>query len=237
MADDTSQQGEHVEEQRREVERRTSARRSNIKKDYERPTDPTQLHPFDPEYERPTTKPKHGVWSLLDRARAPGKSQEVWLTEEEMPKYRMPEAKPRAPGAKPDENDPVEKNVWNAMEMLGVDNFMVAIRTRCVRNAFMTGLGMGFGMTALRLIMRKSKGAATWGVLTSAGTSSLVFPYCLYKNRLEKSHMQRAVDISQQKKIAAEKKREEDRAARRKAKEEEDQRREEAKRKSTWKFW
>ena len=64
------------------------------------------------------------------------------------------------------------------------------------------------------------------------------YEFCLYKRRLERSHMKRAVEIIDRKKVekeaAAKLKREE----RRKAKEEADRNaEEEAKRKSSWRFW
>lgn len=61
------------------------------------------------------------------------------------------------------------------------------------------------------------------------------YEFCLYKRRLEKAHMKRAVEIIDRKKMEKEAQAELRRKERRRAKEEAD--RVEEERKKSWKFW
>lgn len=79
--------------------------------------------------------------------------------------------------------------------------------------------------------------AANWAVGTFVFASFANYEFCLYRRRLERQHMKRAVEIIDRKKAekeaAAKLKREE----RRRAKEEADRRAEEERRRSWWKVW
>lgn len=129
----------------------------------------------------------------------------------------------------------------------------------CVRESLLTGIGGGFGMFGVRALwggeclfprddeegwewtdyyLAGIPKAANWAVGTFVFAAWGNYEFCLYKRRLERSHMKRAVEIIDRKKVekeaAAKLKREE----RRKAKEEADRKaEEEAKRKSSWRFW
>jgi cytochrome c oxidase assembly protein subunit 20 len=62
------------------------------------------------------------------------------------------------------------------------------------------------------------------------------YEFCLYRRRLEKAHMKRAVEIMDRKKAEKEAAAQAKREERRRLKEEADRKAEEAKKKS-WKFW
>lgn len=63
------------------------------------------------------------------------------------------------------------------------------------------------------------------------------YEFCLQKRRIEQSHMKRAVEIMDRKKVEKEQAMQAKREARRKAKEEADRLEEEKSWKSSWKFW
>jgi cytochrome c oxidase assembly protein subunit 20 len=63
------------------------------------------------------------------------------------------------------------------------------------------------------------------------------YEFCLYKRKLEKAHMKRAVEIIDRKKAEKEAAAKAKRDERRRLKEEEDKRIEEAMKKKSWKFW
>jgi cytochrome c oxidase assembly protein subunit 20 len=80
--------------------------------------------------------------------------------------------------------------------------------------------------------------AANWAVGTFAFASLANYEFCLYRRRLERQHMKRAVEIIDRKKVEKEAEARKKREERRAAKEEEDRRaEEEAKNKGRWKFW
>jgi cytochrome c oxidase assembly protein subunit 20 len=62
------------------------------------------------------------------------------------------------------------------------------------------------------------------------------YEFCLYRRRLEKAHMKRAVEIMDRKKAEKEAAAQTKREERRRLKEEADRKAEEAK-KQSWKFW
>jgi cytochrome c oxidase assembly protein subunit 20 len=62
------------------------------------------------------------------------------------------------------------------------------------------------------------------------------YEFCLYRRRLEKAHMKRAVEIMDRKKAEKEAAEQAKREERRRLKEESDRKAEEAK-KQSWKFW
>ena len=78
--------------------------------------------------------------------------------------------------------------------------------------------------------------AANWAVGTFIFAGIANYEFCLYRRRLEKAHMKRAVEIIDRKKAEKEAAAQTKRVERRKAKEEADKLAEEAKKKS-WKFW
>jgi cytochrome c oxidase assembly protein subunit 20 len=63
------------------------------------------------------------------------------------------------------------------------------------------------------------------------------YEFCLYRRRLEKAHMKRAVEIIDRKKAEKEAAAQARRDERRKAKEEADRKAEEEAKKKSWKFW
>lgn len=79
--------------------------------------------------------------------------------------------------------------------------------------------------------------AANWAVGTFVFASFANYEFCLYRRRLEKAHMKRAVEIIDRKKVEKEAEREKIRKERRAAKEEAERKAEEAAKRSSWKFW
>jgi cytochrome c oxidase assembly protein subunit 20 len=80
--------------------------------------------------------------------------------------------------------------------------------------------------------------AANWAVGTFVLASFANYEFCLYRRRLERTHMKRAVEIIDRKKVEKEAAAQAKREERRILKEEADKKaEEEAKRKSSWKFW
>ncbi|KAK8254395.1 hypothetical protein HDK77DRAFT_370286 [Phyllosticta capitalensis] len=105
------------------------------------------------------------------------------------------------------------------------------------REAFLAGIGSGFGVGGLMAIWGKPlKKSCNWAVGVFMGTSLLSYEFLRRKRYLEKQYMTQAVEMMDRKKEEKRKKKEEVIAARRKAKEDADRLAEEAK-KRWWKFW
>jgi cytochrome c oxidase assembly protein subunit 20 len=80
--------------------------------------------------------------------------------------------------------------------------------------------------------------AANWAVGTFVFAAFGNYEFCLYRRRLERAHMKRAVEIIDRKKVEKEEAARLKREERRRLKEEADKKAEEdAKRKASWKFW
>jgi cytochrome c oxidase assembly protein subunit 20 len=79
--------------------------------------------------------------------------------------------------------------------------------------------------------------AANWAVGTFVFSGLGAYEFCLYRRRLERAHMKRAVDIIDRKKAEKEAQAEERRKERRRLKEEADRKAEEEAKRSKWKFW
>ena len=80
--------------------------------------------------------------------------------------------------------------------------------------------------------------AANWAVGTFVFAAFGNYEFCLYRRRLERAHMKRAVEIIDRKKAEKEEAAKVKREERRRAKEELDKKAEEAsKRGRGWKFW
>jgi len=75
--------------------------------------------------------------------------------------------------------------------------------------------------------------AANWAVGTFIFAAAANYEFCLYRRRLEKAHMKRAVEIIDRKKAEKEAAAQAKRNERRKAKEEADR----LAKKKSWKFW
>lgn len=78
--------------------------------------------------------------------------------------------------------------------------------------------------------------AANWAVGTFIFAGIANYEFCLYKRRMEKAYMKRAVEIIDRKKAEKEAAAKVKRDERRRAKEEADRKADEAAKKS-WKFW
>ncbi|TGO14697.1 hypothetical protein BTUL_0049g00060 [Botrytis tulipae] len=108
----------------------------------------------------------------------------------------------------------------------------------CARESFLTGIGGGFAMGGIRAIFGAPiPKAANWAVGTFVFSAFGAYEFCLYRRRLERAHMKRAVEIIDRKKAEKEAQAEERRKERRRLKEEADKKAEEAAKKPNWKFW
>ncbi|KAK4497136.1 hypothetical protein PRZ48_011586 [Zasmidium cellare] len=95
----------------------------------------------------------------------------------------------------------------------------------CVRDALLTGMGVGFALAGGRLIFGASLWkACNWAVGTFCAGSTVQYQYCLYKRQAEKEGMMRAIEILNKKDVekkAREQRKESLRQERREAKEKE----------------
>ena len=136
----------------------------------------------------------------------------------------------------------------------------------CVRESLLMGIGGGFGVGGVRallggtslpvpsyfcfwlvlrgivvnniLVAAPIPKAANWAVGTFAFAALANYEFCLYKRRIERQHMKRAVEIIDRKKVQKEAEVRKKREERRAAKEAEDRKAEEAaKKKGSWKLW
>ncbi|KAF8859270.1 hypothetical protein BDZ45DRAFT_704375 [Acephala macrosclerotiorum] len=108
----------------------------------------------------------------------------------------------------------------------------------CVRESLLMGIGGGFGMGGIRALWGAPiPKAANWAVGTFVFAAFANYEFCLYKRRMEKAYMKRAVEIIDRKKAEKEAAAKAKRDERRKLKEEEDKRAEEAAKNKGWKFW
>jgi len=106
----------------------------------------------------------------------------------------------------------------------------------CVRESFLMGIGGGFGIGGVRALWGAPiPKAANWAVGTFIFAGIANYEFCLYRRRLERAHMKRAVEIIDRKKAEKEAAAKVKREERRRAKEEADRIEEERKRR--WKFW
>ena len=79
--------------------------------------------------------------------------------------------------------------------------------------------------------------SANWAVGTFVFAAFANYEFCLYRRRLERAHMKRAVEIIDRKKVEKEEAARVKREERRRAKEEQDRLAEEAAKRKSWKFW
>ncbi|KAL2072030.1 hypothetical protein VTL71DRAFT_11373 [Oculimacula yallundae] len=126
----------------------------------------------------------------------------------------------------------------SAIKTVRIQDFKQVHMYPCVRESLLMGIGGAFGMGGVRALWGAPiPKAANWAVGTFVFASFANYEFCLYRRRIEKQHMQRAVEIIDRKKgekeAAAKAKREE----RRRLKEEDDRRKEEEAKKGWWKVW
>ena len=79
--------------------------------------------------------------------------------------------------------------------------------------------------------------AANWAVGTFVFTALANYEFCLYRRRLEKAHMKRAVEIIDRKKVEKENAAKAKREERRRLKEEMDNKTAEEVKSKSWRFW
>ncbi|KAG4433474.1 hypothetical protein IFR05_011039 [Cadophora sp. M221] len=125
----------------------------------------------------------------------------------------------------------------SAIKTVRVQDFKQVHMYPCVRESLLMGIGGAFGVGGVRALWGAPiPKAANWAVGTFVFASFANYEFCLYRRRIERQHMKRAVEIIDRKKVekeaAAKLKREE----RRRAKEEADRRADEERR-SWWKVW
>ncbi|RDW63965.1 cytochrome c oxidase protein 20 [Coleophoma crateriformis] len=126
----------------------------------------------------------------------------------------------------------------DAIKTVRLEDFAQVHMYPCVRESLLTGIGGGFAMGGVRALLGAHiPKAANWAVGTFVFASFANYEFCLYRRRLEKQYMKRAVEIIDRKKMEKEAEREKIRMERRAAKEEADRKAEEAAKRSSWKFW
>ncbi|KAM3081738.1 hypothetical protein ACMFMG_005184 [Clarireedia jacksonii] len=129
-------------------------------------------------------------------------------------------------------------SLGEAIKTVRLGDFKQVHMYPCTRESFLTGIGGGFAMGGLRAIFGAPiPKAANWAVGTFVFTGLGAYEFCLYRRRLERAHMKRAVEIIDRKKAEKEAQAEEKRRERRRLKEEADRKAEEEAKKSKWKFW
>ncbi|KAG4410923.1 hypothetical protein IFR04_015942 [Cadophora malorum] len=126
-----------------------------------------------------------------------------------------------------------------AIKTVRIQDFKQVHMYPCVRESLLMGIGGAFGVGGVRALWGAPiPKAANWAVGTFVFASFANYEFCLYRRRLERQHMKRAVEIIDRKKAEKEAAAKVKREERRRAKEEADRRaEEEARRKSWWKVW
>ncbi|KAH7370120.1 hypothetical protein BKA65DRAFT_487709 [Rhexocercosporidium sp. MPI-PUGE-AT-0058] len=126
----------------------------------------------------------------------------------------------------------------SAIKTVRVQDFKQVHMYPCVRESLLMGIGGAFGVGGVRALWGAPiPKAANWAVGTFVFASFANYEFCLYRRRLERQHMKRAVEIIDRKKAEKEAAAKIKREERRRAKEETDKRAEEERRKSWWKVW
>ncbi|QIX00579.1 hypothetical protein AMS68_006096 [Peltaster fructicola] len=142
-----------------------------------------------------------------------------------------------------------EVTLQGAIGTIKAEEFWDIAKKPCVRDAFMTGIGVGFGAGGLRAILGARVWlACNWAVGSFIAGSMVQYQYCQYRRHAEKEGMLRAVEVINRKEIerkAREARRDQVKSERRKAKDEEQDSQltalKEAETKkegrSSWKWW
>lgn len=131
-----------------------------------------------------------------------------------------------------------DANVIDVIKTIKPGDFKEVHKKPCVRDAFLAGIGLGFGMGGIRTIMggtstkRSSPlvymltdtvsifNACSWAVGTFCFGSAAMHEFCQRRRKLEREGMQRVVEVIDRKKTDRQKRAEDARAAKRQAKEE-----------------
>ncbi|KAF1984071.1 hypothetical protein K402DRAFT_337254 [Aulographum hederae CBS 113979] len=122
---------------------------------------------------------------------------------------------------------PVQYGVVDAVKMIRMEEFGRLHKNPCVRDAFMVGIGAGFGVGGVAVVVgRTIRKSCSYAVAALCFGSFAMHEMCKVKLKREKDGMRRAVEVMDQKKIAKERERE----ARRKEREAERERKEEEER-------
>ena len=147
----------------------------------------------------------------------------------------------------------------DAIKTVKLEDFKKVHMYPCVRESLLMGIGGGFGMGGIRALwggmspfsipiefdakereadwfVAPIPKAANWAVGTFVFAGIANYEFCLYRRRLERAHMKRAVEIIDRKKAEKEAAALAKREERRRLHEEAETNAEEAKKKS-WKFW
>ncbi|CZS95278.1 related to COX20 In the maturation and assembly of cytochrome oxidase involved protein [Rhynchosporium agropyri] len=126
----------------------------------------------------------------------------------------------------------------SAIKTVRVQDFKQVHMYPCVRESLLMGIGGAFGMGGVRALWGAPiPKAANWAVGTFVFASFANYEFCLYRRRLERQHMKRAVEIIDRKKVEKEALAKAKREERRRAKEEEDRRKEEEAKRGWWRVW
>ncbi|KAK0101742.1 hypothetical protein ONS95_006895 [Cadophora gregata] len=126
----------------------------------------------------------------------------------------------------------------SAIKTVRIQDFKQVHMYPCVRESLLLGIGGAFGMGGVRALWGAPiPKAANWAVGTFVFASFANYEFCLYRRRLERHHMKRAVEIIDRKKAEKEAAAKIKREERRRAKEEADRKAEEERRRRWWKVW
>ncbi|KAK0609918.1 hypothetical protein B0T17DRAFT_501136, partial [Bombardia bombarda] len=118
-------------------------------------------------------------------------------------------------------------------------DFLTVHQTPCARQGFLTGIGGGAAVGALRWVMGMPiPRAANWGVGVGALSALVQYEYCQYLRRQEREKMKRVVEVYDRKQAESRAQEEEmRRRERRRIAEAEAAERERRAGRGWWRFW
>ncbi|KAH8777197.1 hypothetical protein BGZ57DRAFT_761631, partial [Hyaloscypha finlandica] len=178
------------------------------------------------------TGPPPGATEPPDHVKTPNKVYEVFHSQPQ-----SANALPEGSGQNTAGGRERPPAITDAVKTIKLEDFKKVHMYPCVRESLLMGIGSGFGIGGIRALWGAPiPKAANWAVGTFVFASFANYEFCLYRRRLEKAHMKRAVEIIDRKKAEKEAAAQAKREERRRLKEEADRKVEEAAKKS-WKFW
>ncbi|PMD67596.1 uncharacterized protein K444DRAFT_515054 [Hyaloscypha bicolor E] len=184
------------------------------------------------ENQSPTRGPPPGASEPPDHVKTPNKVYEVFHSPPQ-----SANALPEGSGQNTAGGRERPPAITDAVKTIKLEDFKKVHMYPCVRESLLMGIGSGFGIGGIRALWGAPiPKAANWAVGTFVFASFANYEFCLYRRKLEKAHMKRAVEIIDRKKAEKEAAAQAKREERRRLKEETDRKAEEAAKKS-WKFW
>ena len=110
-----------------------------------------------------------------------------------------------------------DTGLWDAVRSIKLSDIKEVYKKPCVRDAFLVGIGTGFGVGGIRAIMGGTTNArprcdimltitapmlkaCNWAVGTFCFGSFLMHEFCQRRRKLERQQMKRVIEIVEQKK-------------------------------------